>query len=394
MAGQRTIVGITGGIAAYKAAELVRRLVERGAEVQVVMTAGARQFITPLTMQALSGRPVRDDLWDLSAEAAMGHIELARWADHVIVSPASADFLARLAHGNADDLLTTLCLATEAPVSVAPAMNRVMWANAATQANVATLRERGVRILGPGDGSQACGEFGAGRMLEPETLLAALEDAAPGAFAGMRVLVTAGPTREPVDPVRYLSNRSSGKMGYALADAARAAGAEVTLVTGPTALPAPRGVEMVAVETAAEMYDAVSARAGDCRVFISAAAVADWTPARPAPEKLKKDGDTTALKLVSTIDIVAEIGAGKARPFTVGFAAETGKLRDNALAKLKSKKLDLIAANLVGDGRGFDVDDNELLVLWPGGETTLGPASKTDVARALVALIADRLQET
>ena len=392
MHGQRILVGITGGIAAYKAAELVRLLVGRGAEVQVVMTTGAKRFITPLTLQALSGRPVRDDLWDDAAEAAMGHIELARWAERVIVAPASADFLAKLAHGRADDLLTTLCLATEAPVAVAPAMNRVMWANAATQANVAALRERGVEILGPGDGSQACGEFGPGRMLEAQDLVAALGIGA-GPLAGKRVLVTAGPTREALDPVRYLSNRSSGKMGYAVAAAARDAGARVTLVSGPTALGAPAGVERVDVVSAADMHDAVLARAADADVFVAAAAVADWTVAAPAARKLKKHDGAPEFALAATRDILAAVAALPSAPFTVGFAAETTDLEANARAKLEAKKLDLVAANDVGGGAVFDADDNELLVLWRGGERRLARAPKPALARALVALIAERLAQ-
>ncbi|MCA1798217.1 MAG: bifunctional phosphopantothenoylcysteine decarboxylase/phosphopantothenate--cysteine ligase CoaBC [Xanthomonadaceae bacterium] len=392
MHGQRIIVGITGGIAAYKAAELVRRLVERGAEVQVVMTRGAKEFITPLTMQAVSGRPIRDDLWDLDAEAAMGHIELARWAERVIVAPATADFLARLARGEANDLLTTLCLATEAPVAVAPAMNRIMWSNPATQANVETLRARGVEVLGPGDGSQACGETGPGRMLEPDAILNAIVGT-PGVLAGVRVLVTAGPTREAIDPVRYMTNRSSGKMGYAVAVAARAAGAEVTLVSGPTALAPPAGILFVAVESAADMRAAVAERVGDAEVFIAAAAVADWTPADPAGSKLKKGAAAPPLAFEPTIDILAEVAARAAAPFTVGFAAETDDLEAHARRKLTEKRLDMIAANAVGDGRGFDADDNELLVLWKGGERQLPRAHKRALATQLVALIAERLKE-
>ncbi len=391
MRGKHILLGITGGIAAYKAAELARRMIERGAEVQVVMTRGAQRFITPLTMQALSGRPVRTDLWDLDAEAAMGHIELARWADQVVVAPATADFIARIAHGYADDLLTTLCLATDAPVAVAPAMNRLMWANAATRANVATLRERGIVVLGPGDGSQACGEFGPGRMLEPENLIAALEGGPAGPLAGKRVVVTAGPTREAIDPVRFISNRSSGKMGYAIAAAARAAGAEVLLVSGPTALTTPTGVERVEVETAADMRREVMKRIGKADVFVATAAVADWTPKRAAGQKLKKDAGVPSLALQRTKDILGAVAARKQRPFTVGFAAETTKLREHALDKLKRKKLDMIAANRVGGGNGFDADDNTLNVFWKGGDTRIGPAPKTEVARELVALIAERV---
>ncbi len=280
----KVLLGVTGGIAAYKSAELVRRLREQGAEVQVVMTEGARQFVGPLTFQALSGRPVRSDLWDASAEAAMGHIELARWADRVLIAPASADFLARLAHGHASDLLSTLCLATDAPISVAPAMNRLMWANAATQSNVATLRSRGVTIIGPAEGEQACGETGAGRMAEPADILAALlpREAGAGALAGRKVLITAGPTRERIDPVRFITNRSSGKMGYAVAEAARAAGAEVVIVSGPVNVPTPAGVKRVDVETAEQMMDAVRAELPGTDIFIAAAAVSDYRPVQAA----------------------------------------------------------------------------------------------------------------
>lgn len=390
LTGKHILLGVTGGIAAYKAAELVRRLVERGAEVQVVMTAGAKRFITPLTMQAVSGRPVRDDLWDESAEAAMGHIELARWADQVVVAPASADFIARLVHGKADDLLTTLCLATNAPIAVAPAMNRLMWANAATQANVATLLERGMSILGPGTGDQACGETGPGRMLEPDDIVAAL--AGSGSLVGKTVMVTAGPTREPIDPVRFISNRSSGKMGYAVATAARNAGATVILVSGPTAIAAPAGVELVRVETAAEMYAAVMARVASADIFVGAAAVADWTPGKVVKTKIKKGAGAPDLKLARTDDILGAVAARKKRPFTVGFAAETSAVEKHAKQKLKNKKLDLIAANRVGDGLGFDADDNTLAVFWPGGHAGIGPASKLEVAHALVELIAERMK--
>ena len=384
---QHIVVGVTGGIAAYKAAELVRRLVERGAEVQVVMTEGAKRFITPLTMQAVSGRAVRDELFDLDAEAAMGHIELARWADRVVVAPATADFLAKLAHGRADDLLTTLCLATTAPIAVAPAMNRMMYANAATQDNIATLRDRGVDILGPGDGSQACGEVGPGRMLEPNDIVAAVM--APGALAGKHVLVTAGPTREPIDPVRFVGNRSSGKMGYAVAAAARAAGAQVLLVSGPTALATPPGVERVDVETAAEMHDAVLARAARADVFIAAAAVADWAPVSPAAQKLKKSSGAPSLAFAATPDIVAAVAAQAEPALVVGFAAETERVADHARDKLASKRLDVVVANDVSGGRAFDADDNELLVVWGGGERSFERAPKAVLAHELISLIAE-----
>jgi phosphopantothenoylcysteine decarboxylase/phosphopantothenate--cysteine ligase len=388
----RVLLGVTGGIAAYKAAELVRRLRERGAEVQVVMTAGARQFVTPLTFQALSGRPVRTDLWDAAAEAAMGHIELARWAEQVLVAPATADFLAKLAHGRADDLLATLCLATDAPLAVAPAMNRLMWANAATQANVATLRARGIAVLGPGAGDQACGETGPGRMLEPLEIIDALwpATAAVGGLAGRKVLVTAGPTRERIDPVRFITNRSSGKMGFAVAEAARLAGAEVVLVSGPVNVATPPGVRRVDVETAEQMLEAVRADLPGTDVFIAAAAVSDYRPVQPAAEKIKKTSDSLMLALSRTTDILATVAAGSPRPFVVGFAAETQNVERNALAKLEGKRLDMIAANQVGDNLAFDCDDNALTVYWPEGKRELARAPKRRLAAELVAVIAER----
>jgi phosphopantothenoylcysteine decarboxylase/phosphopantothenate--cysteine ligase len=388
--GPRILLGVTGGIAAYKSPDLVRRLRERGAEVLVVMTEGAKQFVTPLTFQAVSGRAVRDSLWDESAEAAMGHIELARWADAVLVAPATAEFLARLAQGRADDLLTTLCVATAAPVYVAPAMNQQMWANPATQDNVATLRARGVVVLGPGSGDQACGETGEGRMLEPVELagevLGGLSAARP--LAGCKVVVTAGPTRERIDPVRFISNRSSGKMGYAVAQAAREAGAEVVLVSGPVGLPAPAGVVRVSVESARQMLDAVHAALEGADVYVGAAAVADYQPARVADHKIKKCSDTMTLELVRAPDILASVAARPDRPFVVGFAAETQDVELNARGKLDDKQLDMIAANRVGDGLAFDQDENSLLLLWPGGREDLGTAGKLELARRLVARVA------
>ena len=388
----KVLLGVTGGIAAYKAAELVRRLREQGAEVQVVMTAGAQHFVGAATFQALSGRPVRTDLWDAAAEAAMGHIELARWADRIVVAPASADFLARLAHGLANDLLTTLCLATGAPISVAPAMNRLMWSNPATQANVATLRSRGIAIIGPAEGEQACGETGAGRMVEPADILATLaaRDAPQGPLAGRKVVVTAGPTRERIDPVRFITNRSSGKMGYAVAEALREAGAEVVIVSGPVSVATPRGVRRVDVETAEQMMDAVQAELPDTDIFIAAAAVSDYRPVQAAAEKIKKTSDSLMLALSRTPDILATVAAGTPRPFVVGFAAETQNVERNALAKLQGKFLDMIAANQVGDRLAFDCDDNALTVYWPGGKRELARASKSEVARGLVALIVER----
>ena len=389
---ERILLGVTGGIAAYKSAEIVRRLRERGAEVQVVMTGAARQFVTPLTFQALSGRPVRTDLWDEAAEAAMGHIELARWADRILVAPASADFLARLAHGLASDLLTTLCLATDVPIAVAPAMNRLMWANAATRANVALLAARGIEVIGPAEGDQACGETGLGRMVEPDVLAAAVIDRAArsGALAGRKVIVTAGPTRECIDPVRFITNRSSGKMGFAVAEAARDAGAEVILISGPVNVCTPPGVRRVDVETADQMLAAVNENLGGTDIFIAAAAVSDYRPLQVSTEKIKKTSDSLMLALSRTTDILATVAAGAARPFVVGFAAETQNVERNALAKLEGKNLDMIAANQVGEGLAFDQDDNALTVYWRGGGRELKRAGKAQIAAELVALIAER----
>ncbi len=391
LGGRRIIVGISGGIAAYKSAELVRRLRQAGAEVRVVMTPAAREFITPLTLQALSGNPVHSDLLDPNAEAAMGHIELARWADAVLVAPASANVIARLAQGLADDLLTTLCLATEASLFVAPAMNRVMWAHPATRVNCQLLQQRGVSLLGPAAGEQACGETGAGRMLEPDDLIQALVDhLRQGPLAACRVLVTAGPTREAIDPVRYISNHSSGKMGYAAAAAALAAGAEVVLVSGPTALDCPRGVSCRRVETAAEMSQAVQEQVGACQIFIAAAAVADYRPRRAQDEKMKKRAAELNLPLERTEDILATVAGMANRPFTVGFAAETSALEAHAVDKLQRKHLDMIAANWVGEGLGFNADDNALTLFWVDGKQEIPRADKAVVARELIAIIAER----
>jgi phosphopantothenoylcysteine decarboxylase / phosphopantothenate---cysteine ligase len=390
LAGQRILLGVTGGIAAYKAADLARRLQDAGAEVQVVMTEAAVRFVTPMTFQALTGRPVRQSLWDEGAEAAMGHIELARWADRILVAPASADTIARLAAGLAGDLLGTLCLASEASVVLVPAMNRVMWAHPATQANLAVLRARGVQVLGPGEGDQACGEVGAGRMLEPLQIVAALQS--PGLLAGRRVLVTAGPTYEDLDPVRFIGNRSSGKMGFALAAEAARLGAEVTLVAGPVALATPAGVRRLDVRSARQMHAAVMAALPGQHVFIGAAAVADFTPAQPAPAKLKKAAGAPVLDLVATPDILAEVAAHAQRPaVVVGFAAETEALETNAREKLARKRLDLIAANRVGDGQGFEADDNALTVFSTDAVQEIPRQSKVAVARDLLAIIADRL---
>lgn len=393
MHGKHILLGVTGGIAAYKSPDLVRRLRERGAEVQVVMTAAAREFVTPTTFQAVSGRTVRTDLWDASAEAAMGHIELARWADAVLIAPASADFLARLSSGRADDLLATLCLATEAPIAVAPAMNHVMWANQATRANVAQLAARGVLILGPAAGDQACGEVGEGRMLEPLELAEQLSAllAAGGELAGRRVLVTAGPTRERLDPVRFISNRSSGKMGFAVAQAARAAGAEVVLVSGPVSLPTPPGVRRIDVESAADMLAAVLKELAGTQVFISTAAVADYRPVRAAQQKIKKTSDTLEVAMERTPDVLATVAARPDRPLVVGFAAETEAVEQNARTKLMKKNLDMIAANEVGDDKAFDSEENQLIVLSRGARYELGRAGKLALARGLITLIAREL---
>lgn len=390
---RRILLGVTGSVAAYKVAELVRQLRAAGAEVQVVMTEAATRFITPLTLQALSGRPVRTELWDTAAEAAMGHIELARWAQLVVVAPASADFLAKLRVGRADDLLSTLCLATEAPIAVVPAMNQRMWQHPATQENISVLKGRGVQIWGPEEGAQACGEVGPGRMLEVVELRARIAARlCSGPLRGKKVLITAGPTREAVDPVRFLSNRSSGKMGYAVAQAAIEAGAQVILVSGPTALEPPPVAELVRVESAWEMYQAVMARVQGVEIFIAAAAVADYTPAVVQAVKIKKGVDRLCLELVKTQDILAEVAKLPGGPFTVGFAAETENLEEYARAKLERKGLDMLAANWVGRGVGFEVDENSLWVLWPGGERYLPPLSKMELARQLLALIVERYE--
>lgn len=382
------LLGVSGGIAAYKAAELVRRLQDHGASVRVVMTQSAQAFITPLTLQALSGNPVHRDVLDENAEAAMGHIELARWADLVLVAPATANTLARITHGLADDLLTTLCLATEAPLAVAPAMNQRMWSATATQANLGVLLTRGVRVFGPDAGSQACGDVGPGRMLDPAELARrAVRVLRDGPLTSRRVLITAGPTREAIDPVRFITNHSSGKMGYAVARAAMEMGADVTLVSGPVAIEPPPGVEVVKVLSAADMHAAVMARAPHCDLFVAAAAVADYAPADVATSKIKKQAADMHIALARNPDILADVAALTPAPFTVGFAAETDDLEANARGKLARKKLKMIAANHVGKGRGFDVDHNTLNVFWDGGQQQLGPADKLQVARDLMTLV-------
>ncbi len=389
----RVLLGIGGGIAAYKSAELARRLQDAGAEVRVVMTDAALHFIGAPTLQALTGHPVRTSLWDEGAEAAMSHIELARWAQRIVVAPATADLVARLAHGLADDLLATVCLASAAPLAIAPAMNQQMWAHAAVRANIATLRQRGVAIFGPGSGEQACGDVGPGRMMEPDDIVAALMRPAAGALAGRRVLVNAGPTYEDIDPVRFIGNRSSGRMGFAIAQAAAEAGADVLLVAGPVALDTPNGVARRDVRSAAQMADAVLAEAPRHDVFVAAAAVADFRPRELAAAKIKKEVGVPALDLVRTEDVLARVAALPQPPLLVGFAAETNDVERNARAKLAAKRLDLLAANRVGEpGTGFESADNALVLYAADGSSEdLGQASKAELARALVARIAARL---
>lgn len=396
--GQRVLLCVGGGIAAYKALELVRRLREAGAQVQVAMTAGAQHFVTPLSFQALSGSPTRTTLWDSAAEASMGHIELARWADRIVIAPATADLLAKLAHGFADDLVTTLCLATTAPITVAPAMNHRMWEHPATQANMATLRARGVQVIGPEDGPLAEGESGPGRLSEPDAIVAALfpQAAAPTvvdqALKGLKVVVSAGPTYEDLDPVRYLGNRSSGKMGFAVADSARRRGAEVVLIAGPVHLATPAGVKRVDVRSAAQMREAVFA-AFPADIYIGAAAVADYTPRAPAANKIKKSNESLALDLVRTPDILSEVAAQtQGLKLVVGFAAETENVAGYARGKLVAKHLDLIVANRVGvaDG-GFESDQNAMTAYWQDGERVFNPGAKTRLADDLIELIVERL---
>ena len=393
------VLGISGSIAAYKTPELVRRLRERGAEVQIVMTKSAEEFVTETALQAVSGRPIRSNLWDKEAEASMSHIELARWADVVLIAPATAEIMARLASGAASDLLTTLCLATEAPLAIAPAMNQVMWANAAVQTNRETLEARGVRVLGPDSGSQACGETGAGRMLDPEDIAAIvcgpqLVSDQKLLLSGKTVVVTAGPTREPIDPVRFITNRSSGKMGYAIAAAALEQGARVVLITGPTSIEAPAAADVHRVQTAQEMYEATLRQTPDADIFIATAAVSDYRPVKAQTQKIKKNDESMTIELVRSNDILAAVAAPEDAPFTVGFAAETENVREYALGKLERKKLDMIVANQVGEGRGFDNDENAVDVFWNGGEQSFGTAEKTELAREILKLVAARYEST
>ncbi len=390
---RNVLLGVSGGIAAYKSAELVRQLQESGASVRVIMTRGAQEFITPLTLQALSGNPVHAELLDEEAERGMGHIELARWADLMLIAPATADLLARLAAGRADDLLTTVALATAAPLMLAPAMNQQMWRDPATSDNVHTLGSRGIHLVGPASGEQACGDVGPGRMEEPAVIVAAAAGLfESGLLAGKRVVVTAGPTREAIDPVRYISNHSSGKMGYALARAAAEAGALTTLVSGPVTLPTPEHVSRIDVESAREMLASCQALIGDCDIFIACAAVADYRPAETQADKIKKTQEQVTLQLIRNPDIVSAVAATANGPFTAGFAAETNDVLSYARDKMQRKGLDMIIANDVSDSTiGFNSDDNEVTVLWPGGKRALSRAGKDAIARRIVALIAERL---
>jgi phosphopantothenoylcysteine decarboxylase / phosphopantothenate---cysteine ligase len=392
--GKKIVLGICGGIAAYKSAYLVRELTRLGAEVRVVMTASAQQFITPLTLQALSGNDVRVDLFDEEAERAMGHIELARWAEYLLVAPASANCIAKFAHGLADDLLSTIYLATDAPVIVCPAMNKNMWHHAATQANVELLRQRGVMLAGPEEGSQACGEYGLGRLAEVDDIINALRlHSVNQLLQGQKILITAGPTREAIDPVRYLSNYSSGKMGYALAKAAHIAGAEVTLISGPTALPVPEGVKFYSVVSAKEMYEQVMSELQAGMIFIGCAAVADYAPQTVTAQKIKK-GESADLSLNLTLnkDILAEVAASKKASLVIGFAAETNDLIQNARKKLKEKKLDMIIANQVGEGLGFEKECNEVIVLSEHRQTALPLTNKVRLAGEIIAILAATIQ--
>ncbi len=392
--GPKILLGVTGGIAAYKSPELVRRLKDRGAQVQVVMTRSAEAFVSPVTFQAVSARRVRGDLWDEAAEAAMGHIELARWADLVLVAPATAHCLGSLAGGLAGDLLTTICMATEAPIILAPAMNQAMWNNPAVQENRELLEKRGIRLVGPMAGDQACGEDGPGRMMEPEDIVRAVfkEPAilVSESLKGLRTVITAGPTREPIDPVRYVTNRSSGRMGFALATAAQQAGADVVLVSGPVSLPTPPGVQRMDVETAQEMYDTVHERIADTELFIACAAVSDYRPLTPSARKIKRSDSELTLELTPSLDTLASVAKLADGPFTVGFAAETEDVSRHARDKLTRKGLDMIAANRVGPDCGFDQETNSLTVLWEGDEAQLEQATKPILARRLIELIAKR----
>lgn len=396
---KRILLGVTGGIAAYKSAELIRRLQDQGADVRVVMTRAATEFITPLTLQALSGHPVHLDLLDTETESVMGHIELARWADLILIAPASANFMARMAQGHGDDLLTTICLAAQCRIAVAPAMNQGMWASEATQDNVRALTDHKVNLFGPEEGLQACGEVGAGRLLDVDGIVDLTTRLFPSRLLeGKKVVITAGPTREAIDPVRYISNHSSGKQGYALAEAALEAGAEVILVSGPTGLTAPDRCRFIGVVSADEMFDVVLAEAADADIVIGVAAVADYKPVRRVDQKIKKSdapsNQTLQIELIENPDIIASVANLSPRPFTVGFAAETQNVIEYAKGKLVRKKLDMVVANDVSDTTiGFNSDENRITVIWPGHEESLPVASKRNVSGRIIELIANRMTE-
>ncbi len=396
---KKILIGISGGIAAYKVPELVRALIKQGAQVRVCMTQAACEFITPLTLQALTGNSVHTDLLDLEAEAAMGHIELARWAELIFIAPATADLMARLAHGHANDLLSTVCLASEASIHLAPAMNRVMWANPATQHNAKQLQQLGYTLHGPASGEQACGEVGEGRMLEAFQLadiiasLIAKKSVNNKALAGKKILITAGPTREAIDPVRYISNRSSGKMGYAIATAAQQMGADVTLVSGPVALDSPADVKRTFVESAKEMHAETLSQAQHADIFIAVAAVSDYSPAKVADQKIKKSEDSMSLQLDYNPDILFDVSHAFPELFTVGFAAETEQLKKHAQEKLQRKKLDMIVANPVGENKGFEQDTNQLEIYWKDGHRQLPEKDKTTLAVDLMKIIEQRYNQ-
>ncbi|SRR5579883_131450 len=393
LANKQVLLGVTGSIAAYKSADLVRRLREAGAVVRVAMTENAKRFITPLTMQAVSGFPVHDDLFDVHAEAAMGHIELARWADVVVIAPATAGFMARLASGQADDLLTTLCLATKAPIAIAPAMNQGMWKHRLTQQNVQALKNKQIHLLEPEEGSQACGDVGPGRMMEPTEIVKKITALFENeALRGLNILVTAGPTHEAIDPVRFLTNGSSGKMGYSLATAAREAGGRVTLVSGPTAIPPPPRVEYIPVITGQEMYEEVMIKIAKCDIFLAVAAVSDYRCEKTADQKIHKMDASIQMTLVPNPDIAASVGQLAQKPFIVGFAAETENVEEQARAKRLRKKMDMIIANRVGRGVGMGSDENEVTVITASEEVHLPSMSKHRLAAQLVKIIADEFK--
>lgn len=388
------LLGISGGIASYKSCELIRLFKQNQFEVRVVMTQAATHFVTPLTFQALSSYPVHCNILDEDEENAMGHIRLAKWADHFLIAPATADIIAKLSHGIADNLLSTLYLAVDCPVSIAPAMNQAMWKKTVCQENIQRLKRHGVTIIGPESGQQACGYNGPGRMTEPQQIIDCFTKPFDKRLKNKKILISAGPTREALDPVRYISNRSSGKMGYALAQAAVNAGAEVTLVSGPTNLDPPDNIHVIPVESAEQMANAILPVASQFDVFIGAAAVADYSPATVENRKIKKQADETVIRLKPNQDIIATVAGQSAKPFVVGFAAETHDVENYAQKKLIQKNLDMIAANQVGQKRGgFDSDENALTVFWPGGQKTLAMTGKQQIAEQLLALIATRLDE-